>query len=126
MESNLPVLADLARQLAETEDPAQAAGIKGAPCRLPQDHLRGQIIDPALVVRAFVGPVPPELIILDKLRMLPIHLLPLGAAHDPRTEHSNRAQADCRSPRQSGRAGLPAFVSKFGRLPQASEPPASR
>jgi hypothetical protein len=39
VEPNLPILADLAGQLAEPEDPAQAHRVNGAPFSLPQDDL---------------------------------------------------------------------------------------
>jgi hypothetical protein len=39
VEANLPIRADLACQLAEPEDPAQAHRVNSAPCRLPQGDL---------------------------------------------------------------------------------------
>src|SRR4029453_5493085 len=38
-------------------------------------------------IGSFVCPMPPKLIILHKLRMLPIHVLSLGAAHDVGIQH---------------------------------------
>ena len=39
VEAHLPIRADLACQLAEPEDPAQAHRVNGAPFSLPQDDL---------------------------------------------------------------------------------------
>jgi hypothetical protein len=45
VEPDLPILAYLARQLAEPKNPAEADGGDDAPCGLPQNHLGGQIVD---------------------------------------------------------------------------------
>jgi len=84
---NVPILAHLTGQLAEPEDPAQADGVHGTPFGLAQNHLRGQIVDPSLVIGPFVRPMAPELIILHELRMLAIHVRVCGAAYDVGIQH---------------------------------------
>src|SRR4029450_3860157 len=87
VEPNLPILTYLAGQLTEAEDPPQANGINSPPSGLTQNDFGRHIVDPALGIGSFVCPMPPKLIILHKLRMLPIHVLSLGAAHDVGIQH---------------------------------------
>src|SRR5262249_39387644 len=65
-----------------------ARGIERTPPRLPKHHLRGEIIDAAVCILAFMRPMAPELIIPHKLCMPVIHLFALGAAHDIGIEHA--------------------------------------
>ena len=88
MEPDVAILPDGARQLAEAKSPPEADGVNGSPHGLSQDDLRREVVDAPLRITAFMGPVPPKLVILDKLPMLRIDALALRAAHDIRVEHA--------------------------------------
>ena len=88
VEPNVALLAHLARQLAEPEDPPEAGRFNGGPPGIAQDHLWGQVVHAPLGVQTFVRPMAPELIVLHELRVLPIHRLPIGRSRYIGVQHA--------------------------------------
>jgi hypothetical protein len=86
VQANLPMLAHLTRQVAEPEDPPEAARVDEASLGMGQDDFRRDVVESPLSVLPFLGPMAPELIVLHELRMWPIHRLPVGAAGHLRIE----------------------------------------
>jgi hypothetical protein len=84
--ANLPMRAHLARQLAEPEDPPEAARFAEASPGIGQEDFRRDVVESPLSVLPFMGPMAPALIVLHELGMLPRHRCPIGAACPIRIE----------------------------------------
>ena len=87
MQPNVAIGAHDAPAVPEPEGALQATRLDRSPLGMAEHHLRRQVEDAPLVIGAFVGPVPPELVVLHERRMLPIDGLPLEGAADVRIEH---------------------------------------